>query len=193
MDYIKLKDKVSSSIKLSRFVHSLGVAETSAFLASRFSLDVNDALCSGIYHDAYRYRADEKCISMLEESGFVIEDEERREPMLLHGALAAYYFDADAGEEVTLKMKKAVRWHTLGSPYMGKLGAVIYIADYTEPGRKHLFEDERRKILLSESLEEMTALIIERQRLYFESKGNTLAGITEKLYTFIKDGGVFEE
>ncbi len=193
MDYIKLRDKVASRVKSSRFIHSLGVAETSAFLASRFSLDVNDALCCGIYHDAYRYSDDEECIALLEKSGFIIEDEERREPMLLHGALAALYFDEDAGEEVPLEMKKAVRWHTLGSPDMGKLGAVIYIADYMEPGRKHLSEEERRKILLSSSLEEMTALIIEEQRPYLESTGAGLAGITERLYTFIKDGGVFEE
>ncbi len=193
MDYIKLRNKVSSRIKNSRFIHSLGVAETSAFLAERFSLDVNDALCCGIYHDAYRYNDGGECIALLEKSGFIIEAEEREEPMLLHGALAALYFDEDAGEEVPLKMKKAVRWHTLGSPDMGKLGAVIYIADYMEPGRRHLSEEERREILLSSSLEEMTALIIERQRPYLESTGAGLAGITERLYTFIKDGGVFEE
>ncbi len=193
MDYIKLRDKVASRVKSSRFIHSLGVAETSALLASRFSLDVNDALCCGIYHDAYRYSDGEECIALLEKSGFIIEDEERREPMLLHGALAALYFDEDAGEEVPESLKRAVRWHTLGSPDMGKLGALIYIADYMEPGRKHLSEEERRKILLSSSLEEMTALIIEEQRPYLESTGAGLAGITERLYTFIKDGGVFEE
>lgn len=193
MDYIKLRDKVSHRLKSSRFIHSVGVAETASFLSSRFSLDVNDALCAGIYHDAYRYECDEKCIALLEVAGFVIEEEERKEPMLLHGALAAYYFDFDCGEEVPLALKKAVRYHTLGSKDMGKLGAVIYISDYMEPGRKHLSEEERRNILGCKTLEEMTALIIEKERPYLESKGTGLATITEKLYTFIKNGGVFEE
>ncbi len=193
MDYIKLRDKVSSRIKSSRFIHSLGVAETASFLASRFSLSAEWALCAGIYHDAYRYESDVEAIPLLEKNGFMIEMEEKREPMLLHGALAALYFDSDLGEEVPVALKKAVRYHTLGSPDMGRLGAVIYIADFIEPGRRHLSEEERRKILLKETLEDMTVLIIDAQRPYLESRGTRMAGITEKLYTFIKDGGVFEE
>lgn len=189
MDYILLKDKVGTMIKESRFIHSLGVAETARYLASRFGIDEEKAIKAGIYHDAYRYASDESSIPLLEENGFVIDEEERREPMLLHGALAALYYERDTGEKSDGDIEKAVRHHTLGSLDMTPLGGIIYIADYMEPGRKHLSDKDRIMILEKSTIEEMTALIIEKQRAYFESRGEKLAVRTEKLYSFIKDGG----
>ena len=189
MDYIELQNKVRGMIKPSRFVHSLGVAETAFFLAKRFDLDEGKALCAGIYHDAYRYSADGKCIELLRKNGFVIEKEEEEEPMLLHGALAALHFDEDAGEPVGDDMKKAVRYHTLGSKDMGPLGAAIYIADYIEPGRKHLSDEVRTEILNLGTMEEMITKIITLQRPYLESTGTKLAGISEELYEYIEKGG----
>ncbi len=191
MDYIKLKAKVRGMIKPTRFVHSLGVAETSRYLARRFDLDEEKALCAGIYHDAYRYSAAETSAEELEKAGFVLFEEEKREPMLLHGALAAFNFEKDAEESVDGDMKRAVRHHTLGSRDMGKLGAVLYIADYIEPGRKHLTEEDRLNIMERSTLEEMTALIIDMQRPYLESTKAGMAGVTGDLYDYIRSGGKF--
>lgn len=185
MDYIKLRDKVSRMIKPGRFIHSLGVAGTAVYLARRFGLDEEKALAAGIYHDAYRYSTTPDSVSLLEGSGFVIEKEEREEPMLLHGALAALYFDRDAGESVSEDMKKAVRYHTLGSREMGKLGAAVYISDYMEPGRKHLSDEERTEILNLDTMEEMVGMIISRERAY---RGD-IAGITAELEEYIINGG----
>lgn len=192
MDYTRLKIEVESMIKKERFIHSLGVAETALYLARRFGIDENKALCAGIYHDAYRYRADEASIAELEKSGFIIEPEEKAQPMLLHGALSALHFDEDAGEEVPADMKAAVRHHTLGSCEMGKLGAVIYVADYMEPGRKHLSEEDRLNILEKGTLEEMVISVLEMERPYLESTKAGMAGVSEKLYDYLAAGGKFE-
>ncbi len=189
MDYIELKDKVESMIKPSRFIHSLGVAEVSRYLALRFGEDEDDALKAGIYHDAYRYSADESSIRLLEENGFILEEEEKKEPMLLHGALSAFYFEQDTGDTISDDMKKAVRYHTLGSVDMSPLGGIVYIADYMEPGRKHLTDEDRIEIIEKNSIEEMIALIIEKQRIYFKKEGKSLAACTENLYSFISGGG----
>ncbi len=192
MDYTGLKAKVELMIKKERFIHSLGVAETALYLARRFGLDENKALCAGIYHDAYRYRSDEKAVTELESNGFVIEPEEKADPMLLHGALSALHFDEDAGEEVPADMKAAVRHHTLGSAGMGRLGAVIYVADYMEPGRKHLSEEDRLNILEKGTLEEMVISVLERERPYLESTKAGMAGVSERLCDFLASGGKFE-
>ncbi len=192
MDYIVLKAKVEGMVKKERFIHSLGVAETARYLARRFGIDDAKALCAGIYHDAYRYSVGEKTAAELEKSGFVIEPEEKEEPMLLHGALSALHFDEDAGEEVPSDMKAAVRHHTLGSCDMGPLGAVIYVADYMEPGRKHLSERDRLNILEKGTLEEMVLAVLERERAYLESTKTGLAGVSEKLYEYLAAGGKFE-
>lgn len=189
MDYIKVRDKVRTMIKSSRYVHSLGVAATASYLASRFGENVENALVAGIYHDAYRYSASGESVSLLLENGFILDEAETAEPMLLHGPLAALYFERDTGEKIPDEMKKAVRHHTLGSKDMTRLGAIIYISDYTEPGRKHLSDETRVDIFSLPTLEIMVERIIEMQRPYLEGKGIREAHVTSELYSFIRDGG----
>ncbi len=189
MDYIKIRDKVRNMIKPSRYVHSLGVVSAAEYLARRFGVDETSAVISGIYHDAYRYSAKKEDIAILLESGFTLDAAEINEPMLLHGPLAALYFERDTGESIPEDMKKAVRHHTLGSKDMTRLGAIIYISDYTEPGRKHLSDEDRAHIFSLGTLEEMVCFIIEMQRPYFERNDIKEAKVTSELYSFIKDGG----
>lgn len=189
MDYIAVRNKVKSMVKESRFIHSLGVAETARSLAQRFSIDENSALICGIYHDSYRYSATSDTPLFLEKEGYKIEEEEKIDSMLLHGALASFYFSRDVGEDVSLEMKKAVRYHTLGSKDMGRLGGIIYIADYIEPGRKHLKDSARIAILEEETIEDMIIHIIDMTRPYLLSSGAKEANITSQLYSFLKDGG----
>ena len=108
--------------------------------------------------------------------------------MLLHGALAAIHFDEDAGGEVPFFYKLAVRHHTLGSDGMGVYGAICYIADYTEPGRRHLDDEGRKHILSAPSLEEMIIRIMDMQRIYFNEKGMKEAAVSVRLYDRLKSG-----
>lgn len=188
MIYTELEAFVRARLPERRFIHSLGVVEMSRSLAERFGLSVLDASAIGIYHDAYRYDCDGSTASYCRSRGIEVFPEEERDPMLLHGALAAAHFDEDAGG-VPGFWKTAVRHHTLGHREMGPYGAVVYIADYAEKGRKHLGDEERRAILSCGSLEEMVIMIMDMQRPYFQSKGIREAGVSVELYDFLKAGG----
>ena len=190
MDYTELDRFVRNRLPEKRYIHSLGVVEMSEELAARFSLSVTDAASIGIFHDAYRYDCDAGTPLFCREHGIEVFPEEERDPMLLHGALAAVHFDEVAGK-VPESWKIAVRHHTLGHRDMGKYGAVVYIADYAEKGRKHLDDAERERILSKPTLEAMVIHIMEMQRLYFRSKGIEEAGVSLELYSFLKDGGCF--
>ena len=176
-------------IKEKRFVHSLGVVEVSRMLAERFGLSSDDAAYIGIYHDAYRYQADGTAPAYCRAHGVEVFPEEEKEPMLLHGALAAIHFPQDAEGDVPEYFQTAVRHHTLGHKEMGRYGAVLYIADYMEPGRKHLDDDDRRRILSGERLEDMIITIMDMQGEYFRREGIKSAAVSDELYRFIKDGG----
>ena len=189
ISYTALEEKVRSMIKPKRFIHSEGVASVSADLASRFGMDVSAARYIGIYHDAYRYSASDSSPEFCRKNGIDVFPEEEADPMLLHGALAAIHFDEDAEGSVPEYFRRAVRHHTLGSPDMGPYGAVVYIADYIEPGRKHLTDDDRKHILSADTLEDMIIRIMDMQRSYFIREGIKEAGISGKLYDFIKGGG----
>ena len=187
--YTELEAKVRGMIKEKRFVHSLGVVKVSRMLAERFGLSSDDAAYIGIYHDAYRYQADGTAPAYCRAHGVEVFPEEEKEPMLLHGALAAIHFPQDAEGDVPEYFQTAVRHHTLGHKEMGRYGAILYIADYMEPGRKHLDDDDRRRILSGERLEDMIITIMDMQGEYFRREGIKSAAVSDELYRFIKDGG----
>ena len=158
--------------------------------AIRFSfISPDDAAYIGIYHDAYRYSCDGSTPAFCRDHGIDVFPEEDSEPMLLHGALAAIHFPEDAGGSVPEHFRIAVRHHTLGHREMGPYGAILYIADYMEPGRKHLDDDDRRRILSGERLEDMIITIMDMQGEYFMREGIKSAAVSDELYRFIKDGG----
>ncbi len=190
VDYTELEQFVKNRLPEKRYIHSLGVVEMSIALADRFGLSVSDSASIGIFHDAYRYDCDETTPQFCRLHGLEVFPEEEKDPMLLHGALAAIHFDEVNGD-VPDFWKVAVRHHTLGHKEMGRYGAVLYISDYAEKGRKHLSEAERELILSQSSLEKMVMLIMDMQRSYFVRKGIKEADVSIKLYTFLSEGGVF--
>ena len=192
MGYTELKRMMEQKLPQKRFLHSLGVAETAKMLAERFSLDSEAALICGIYHDSYRYISAEEALKEVRMYSISIFKEEEENENLLHAPIAAYHMREDVGP-VPSSYIKAVRYHTLGSKDMGALGAVIYIADYTEPGRKHLDDEERVRIYSEPTLEGMVRYIIEKQNVYFKAKGIANAAVTDELYDFLLKGGRFEK
>lgn len=189
ISYTELENKVRLMIKDKRFQHSLGVVSVSRMLAERYGLSADDAAYIGIYHDSYRYSCTEATPSFCIANGIEVFPEEEANPMLLHGALAAIHFPHDAEGSVPEYFKVAVRHHTLGHRNMGKYGAILYIADYIEPGRKHLDDDDRRRILSGERLEDMIISIMDMQGEYFDRECIRSAAVSLELYDFIKSGG----
>ncbi|GBR73353.1 hypothetical protein NO1_0750 [Candidatus Termititenax aidoneus] len=66
--------------------------------------------------------------------------------MLLHSPLGA----ALAREEFGVsdpKILNAIHYHTLGRARMGRLEKIIYVADYSEPGRRSPAAQEIRRLL----------------------------------------------
>lgn len=191
MDYTSLCKVVSSMEKESRYIHSEGVAYVASTLLDRFINDPVPGLYTGIFHDAYRYMDGPELLKISEEGGVDISPEERANPMLLHGAVAALRFPSVAGE-CPSSWLTAIRHHTLGSVDMGIIGAALYIADYTEPGRKHITNEERTRIYTKRTLEEMVLAILYREKQYAEEISRPMAGRSIALAAFLEEGGRFE-
>lgn len=191
MDYTELCKVVSSMEKESRYIHSEGVASVASSLLSRFIDDPVPGMYTGIFHDAYRYMEGDELLRISEEGGIDICPEERANPMLLHGAVAALRFTSVAGE-CPASWLSAIRHHTLGSRDMGLIGAALYIADYTEPGRKHITDEERTRIYTKRTLEEMVLAILYREKKYSAEIDRPTAGRTLDLMEFLEKGGRFE-
>lgn len=190
MDYTELEKIVRETEKPSRYEHSLGVVEVCEVLSRRFRLDVSLARMCGIFHDYARYMDGQSMLDFCDKHRISTEPEERESPMLLHGAVASWYFPRITNiwdERCVL----AIRHHTLASPDMGALGAVVYVADYSEKGRRHLDDNDRLVIWGKANLEEMVLEVLRREENYAYTVGRKLASVTVECRDFLLSGGRF--
>ena len=183
----EIRNRVRENMKASRFIHSEGVAEMASYLSNRFLSDPEAGRIAGIFHDFCRYMDDETLLKVCASLDDIVP-EERAKPMLLHGAAAGLRFK-ELYPEFSDDYYLAMRHHTLGSIHMRKLGACVYIADYAEKGRKHINDEDRREILSHDTLEEMVADILSREKRYRNSLGEEMAGVSRELLEFLQNGG----
>ena len=117
-----------------RFRPTIGVADTSACLASRYGVDMQKAYISGLLHDCAKCVPDEQKITECEQNNIEITKSEYESPYLLHSKLGAFYADVKYGikDEDILG---AIKWHTTGHPDMTMLEKIVFVADYIEPYR----------------------------------------------------------
>jgi predicted HD superfamily hydrolase involved in NAD metabolism len=180
-DYIWLETAVLSRLSEARVIHSAAAAAVSSRLAFRFGLNELYARICAIWHDAARETHPDAILrTVLDDGRFIPEQVELEQPMLLHGAAAAIEL-AEIIPGVPLEILYAVRWHTLGSPAMGSLGYVLYIADYIEEGRSHISAEEKVRIEQLPRLEDMMLTILEGSLTYLAEKRKKVARSTEEL------------
>ncbi len=125
---------VKTQVSPYRFEHIRGVAQTAKRLALRHHLPPSKALLAGWLHDCAKELSRPEMKKWLRGSPFRLDSEEQAMPGLWH---------PHAGAALALKkwgvrdksVLEAIRCHTLGSPRMGPLAQVLFVADFTEPGR----------------------------------------------------------
>lgn len=178
--YHKIRKYVEMNLSIPRLDHSLSTAMICVDLCSRFGLDENKGRIAGISHDIAReLPVDNKKISLLKD-GYPVSVEEKLNPVLLHGRFGADILRNKFNLEDD-EILQAVRWHTVGHPDMGRLGQVLFIADYIEPGRTHItasFSDMIMKL----DLNEMTLKVLNDQSAYLRDKGYTITESSMLLY-----------
>lgn len=188
MDYITLEGIVREAEKASRFEHSLGVVEVSEVLARRFRLDVELARMVALFHDYARYMDGQAMLDFCMRHRIEVEEEERQSPMLLHGAIAAWYFPRITNRWED-KAQLAIRHHTLASRDMGALGAVLYVADYSEKGRRHLDDNDRLAIWARPDLEQMVLEVLRREEEYSFNVNRPFARVSRECMDYLSAGG----
>lgn len=185
--FIALEERLSTQMSEARLQHSKATAATSLELVRRFGENIDIELCTvtALVHDIAReWKADE-LLSYAEEHLLMLQKEEVGDPVLLHAPVGADLL-AHQGYDSTLCL--AVRYHTLGSVHMGRLGLVLYIADYIEPGRKHLTDTMRKDLLGLPSLEMICLEILRMQDPYLKSKGKEPALCSQQLRQYLLAG-----
>ncbi|MDC7243840.1 MAG: bis(5'-nucleosyl)-tetraphosphatase (symmetrical) YqeK, partial [Sphaerochaetaceae bacterium] len=164
---------VQKEVKPKRYLHSVSVAETAVYLNSRFScgLEKDDCYNCGLLHDIARNWEAGDLLLYTKKHSISLEKEEVHHPQLLHAPVGASIVK-DLGFE---SYEDAIRWHTLGSKNMGKLGLIIYLADYLEPRRSYLTDSQRVSYIKMESLEIICLNVLKQMKHHFKDNAFSFA------------------
>ncbi len=173
MDYEEMKRELSRRLKKSRYEHSLGVADTAAFLARRFGVDEGKARLAGLLHDCAREFPNEAMLAESDMRGVEYGEVERSMPLLLHAPLGAFRAKEiyGVGNDEILR---AIARHTVGGVAMTPLDKIIYFADMMEPTRDYPGVEILRDLARSASLNEMTLAGLTRSIAFVLEKGHLI-------------------
>lgn len=186
---IEIENYVKSKVSPSRFEHCISVAETAVFFNNKFNSGFISTDCykCGLLHDVARNWTYEDLLLYCGSKRIKIEKEELENPVLLHAPVGASIASSLGYESY----ETAIRWHTLGSVEMGRLGLIIYLSDYLEPKRSFLTDKDRLVYNRMESLEVICLKILKNIKKHMKKKNQQFASSTTELYEYLQNGGTF--
>lgn len=114
-----------------RYIHSLGVMESSVELAQMFKMDIEKARITGLLHDAAKCFSNEKLLDIIHKNIPEVQDCELLNYKTLHAPVSAYLARENFGITDT-EILNAIRWHTLGRCSMTDFEKIIFLADKIE-------------------------------------------------------------
>jgi predicted HD superfamily hydrolase involved in NAD metabolism len=136
LPYEDIKVKLRSMLTPHRYAHSLGVEKMAAALSERYEQNTEKISIAALVHDCAKNIPDDRLLDMANKYGVELDEVSMAERALIHGPLGAAiahdYFDIDDKE-----ILHAVAVHTTGCKDMNMIDKIIYLADFTEEGRKY--------------------------------------------------------
>ncbi len=184
---IALEEELSLLMSKARLLHSKATAATSLSLVHQFREHIDLDLCAetALLHDVAREWTDDELLLYAQDHHLALEQEEMGDPVLLHAPIGADLLRKGGYDSSSCL---AVRYHTLGSVKMGRLGLVLFIADYIEPRRTHLTDETRKELRALPSLEMICLEILRMQESYLKGKGKEPAQCSEELKCYLLAG-----
>ena len=173
MTYDEMKELLKNSLKESRYIHSVGVADTAAFLAERFGVSVEKARIAGLLHDCAREFPNEDMEHEADKRGITYGPIEKTMPLLLHGYIGALLI-SEKYQVNDSEISQAIYRHTVGGEKMTKLDKIIYFADMIEPSRNYPGLEELRRLFREASLDEMLLAGLSQSILFVTKKGHLI-------------------
>lgn len=184
--FSEINEKLKRSLDPYRYVHTLGVAGTSAALAMKWEADVDKAELAGLLHDCAKCIPSEERYRLCAEGGISLNEYELRNPALVHAKLGPYIAKRDYGVDDP-EIFEAIETHTTGKPDMTLLQKIVFTADLIEPNRDDRVPNigETRRIAF-EDLDGAVYLIVERSLRYLEKIGKEIDPESIATFEFYK-------
>jgi len=176
--------KAPGLLSTKRWNHCLRTADFGCMLAKKFSADENLVRLAALSHDLAREQTESLILEWALLDQINISDFLRARPVLLHGFASSWLLRRDFGV-TDQSLLNAVRYHTTGHPVLDREGLIVFAADYMEPGRTHLSE-QNRKFLMNLSLDALVMSILESMEEYLISRNEKTSPQSRELYLVLK-------
>ena len=195
LNLAKLRKEMEKILEPKRYEHTLSVAYTAANLAAVYGEDVEKALIAGILHDCAKCMSHKKQVILCEKYHLQLSQIEKEEGSPLLHAKAGSVLAREEYDIEDEDILNAISFHTTGRPQMSMLEKIIYIADYIEPGRRHMkrFGEGAPMERLSQirqmayrDLDETLCNILSDTLGYLDSKGGRVDPMTRTTYEYYK-------
>lgn len=196
----EFKTYLRENLSENRYRHTIGVAETTQMVLSHYGCEhyvktwngyTAGEFC-GLAHDIAREKGNAALLAYCDSKGFSLTVAERMSPVLVHGLVSADMARTLCGE-YPQSWYRAISVHTTGAAGMDELSLSLFIADFIEPGRKFLSDDERSRYLSESSLVHCAYAILcdmmdhWKKKGYFDATENSVA-LKEELEKRIRSG-----
>lgn len=152
--------------------HSLGVAQTAAYLAERYGGHWEQAYLAGMVHDYGKVYSGEELRRKARKMNLDLDWVSLAEPGLLHAPVGAALLPLELGI-TDAEIIKAVTYHTTCRQGASLLEKIIYLADYIEPGRSCYSVKDVREAA-DNDLNKALLLAVERTIKFVLSRGKLL-------------------
>lgn len=152
-DFETLRDTMRSHMGARRYAHTLGVEKEMRRLSARLAPELlEDAAVAGLLHDVTKRLSTDEQLAYCKENGLSVEKDEILAPALLHAKTGAHYAKTHFPSLVNDGVVDAILRHTTAEPPLSLLGAMLFVADFTEEGRDYPDCIALRELLYGESL-----------------------------------------
>jgi len=168
-----LEQLLRKNLGRQRLAHSRRVAELAAEMCLALGLERGRGELAGLAHDWARELPPQRVRELALRDGRGESNLEANYPVLLHGRAAAVALKQHLGVEDE-EVLEAVACHVTGSPGMGLLAKIVFVADFLEPGRGFVTEEVRRSMLRM-NIDEMTVRVLEEIFSYLRSEQRPIA------------------
>ena len=185
---LDLQKKMKKKLNEYRYEHTLGVMYTSAALAMRHGVDLEQALVAGLLHDCAKCYSDEKKFELCEKYGVVLTEVERQNTALIHAKLGAVLAREKYGID-SEDVCQAIATHTTGAPAMEPLQQIVFIADYIEPHRDRARHLEEIRYTAFHNLDRACEMILTDTLNYLSDSPNTVDPMTQETYEYYHQKG----
>lgn len=166
----EILEKLRRDLKPARFEHTLGVAETARRLAERFDIAPAKAELAALLHDCAKHMSVEDMRALLMRNALDVDAQEMDTDSVLHAPAGAIIAREVYGVE-DRAILSAIRRHTLGAAEMSLLDALIYTADFIEPGRADFPGLSRARALAETDLYAAMCLCAQLTDQYLKTHG----------------------